>query len=73
MLVLWFFCSPVLLLLGQQELLSNSVQQFMRVLIFGAPAYVGFESVKKYLQCQGEYNSRCDPLFPVEFDVVIKE
>ncbi|KAJ8093916.1 ethionine resistance protein [Marasmius tenuissimus] len=25
----------------------------MRVLIIGAPGYVGFESLKKYLQCQG--------------------
>jgi len=26
---------------------------FLRVLILGAPGYIGFESLKKYLQCQG--------------------
>ncbi|GJJ07934.1 hypothetical protein Clacol_002141 [Clathrus columnatus] len=50
---LWFFISPVLLFLGQNERLSNDVQTFLRILILGAPAYIGFESVKKYLQCQG--------------------
>ncbi|KIJ33203.1 hypothetical protein M422DRAFT_264926 [Sphaerobolus stellatus SS14] len=52
-LVLWFFSAPILLFLGQKERLSYDVQAFLRVLIFGAPAYIGFESVKKYLQCQG--------------------
>lgn len=55
--VLWFFISPVLLLLGQSERLSNDVQAFLRILIPGAPAYIGFESVKKYLQCQGNSGS----------------
>jgi len=53
-LVVWFFSAPVLLFLGQEERLSYDVQAFLRVLIFGAPAYLGFESVKKYLQCQGK-------------------
>lgn len=52
-LMLWFFVAPVLLFLGQKEHLSYDVQSFLRILIFGAPGYVGFESVKKYLQCQG--------------------
>ena len=52
-LLLWFFSAPILLSLGQKELLSYEVQAFLRVLIIGAPAYIGFESVKKYLQCQG--------------------
>ncbi|KAI0923316.1 hypothetical protein AcV5_007385 [Taiwanofungus camphoratus] len=50
---LWAFIEPVLLSLGQEERLSRDVQSFLRVLIFGAPGYIGFESVKKYLQCQG--------------------
>jgi len=41
------------LFLGQGARLSYDVQAFLRILIIGAPAYVGFESVKKYLQCQG--------------------
>ncbi|KAF8522435.1 MATE efflux family protein [Hysterangium stoloniferum] len=52
-LILWCFAGPILLFLGQEERLSYDVQAFLRVLIFGAPAYVGFESIKKYLQCQG--------------------
>ncbi|KAL6297947.1 MOP flippase [Sparassis latifolia] len=51
--VLWFFIEPVLLMLGQEELLSRNVQNFLRILVAGAPGYIGFESVKKYLQCQG--------------------
>jgi len=44
---------PILLCLGQPEQLSKDVQKFLRVLIMGAPGYIGFESLKKYLQCQG--------------------
>ncbi|THU97692.1 MATE efflux family protein [Dendrothele bispora CBS 962.96] len=51
--VLWAFIEPVLLALGQSTDLSHGVQNFLRVLIFGAPGYIGFESLKKYLQCQG--------------------
>jgi MATE family multidrug resistance protein len=49
------FVQPVLLALGQPEKLSEDVEKFLRVLIFGAPGYIGFESLKKYLQCQGMY------------------
>jgi Na+-driven multidrug efflux pump len=45
---------PVLLALGQEAQLSKDVQSFLRVLIVGAPAYIGFETVKKFLQCQGK-------------------
>jgi len=44
---------PVLLGLGQPAQLCKDVQKFLRVLIIGAPGYIGFESLKKYLQCQG--------------------
>jgi hypothetical protein len=50
---LWAYIEPILLALGQSEDLSRGVQTFLRVLIFGAPGYIGFESLKKYLQCQG--------------------
>ncbi|KZT30058.1 MATE efflux family protein [Neolentinus lepideus HHB14362 ss-1] len=50
---IWGFMEPVLLALGQEEFLSKGVQSYLRVLIVGAPGYVGFESLKKYLQCQG--------------------
>ncbi|KIK65106.1 hypothetical protein GYMLUDRAFT_384287 [Collybiopsis luxurians FD-317 M1] len=51
--ILWTFMEPVLLALGQQGDLARDVQTFLRLLIIGAPAYIGFESMKKYLQCQG--------------------
>ncbi|KAJ6561192.1 MATE efflux family protein [Mycena vulgaris] len=51
--VFWWFIEPVLLALGQSGPLSRDVQTFLRVLIVGAPGYIGFESLKKYLQCQG--------------------
>ncbi|KAI0366659.1 MATE efflux family protein [Pilatotrama ljubarskyi] len=51
--ILWAFIEPPLLLLGQEERLSRDVQSFLRVLLLGAPGYIGFESLKKYLQCQG--------------------
>ncbi|KAJ7626327.1 MATE efflux family protein [Mycena polygramma] len=51
--VLWWFIEQVLLGLGQSGPLSRDVQIFLRVLILGAPGYIGFESLKKYLQCQG--------------------
>lgn len=55
--ILWAFIEPVLLGLGQPDQLSKDVQRFLRVLIVGAPGYIGFESLKKYLQCQGEIYS----------------
>lgn len=51
--ILWAFIEPVLLGLGQPAQLSKNVQKFLRVMIIGAPGYIGFESLKKYLQCQG--------------------
>lgn len=51
--ILWTFMEPVLLALGQEVSLARDVQSFLRVLIIGAPGYIGFESLKKYLQCQG--------------------
>ncbi|OJT12802.1 hypothetical protein TRAPUB_10637 [Trametes pubescens] len=50
---LWAFIEPALLLTGQEERLSRDVQSFLRVLLLGAPGYIAFESLKKYLQCQG--------------------
>ncbi|PPQ68387.1 hypothetical protein CVT25_007925 [Psilocybe cyanescens] len=50
---LWAFIEPVLLAFGQPAHLCRDVQQFLRILITGAPGYIGFESLKKYLQCQG--------------------
>ncbi|KAI8143544.1 mate-domain-containing protein [Fennellomyces sp. T-0311] len=51
--VLWYYVEPVLRLLGQDALLCKNVQTFLRFLIPGTPAYIGFEAIKKYLQAQG--------------------
>ena len=51
--VLWYFIELVLLLLGQPPSVAKDSQTFLRILIVGAPGYIGFESLKKYLQCQG--------------------
>jgi hypothetical protein len=50
---LWWWIKPVLLLLGQEAQLSQDVQAFLRVLTIGFLPYIGFETAKKYLQCQG--------------------
>ncbi|KIJ65467.1 hypothetical protein HYDPIDRAFT_187260 [Hydnomerulius pinastri MD-312] len=50
---LWAFIEPVLLAIGEPARLCKDVQSIMRILIFGAPGYIAFESLKKYLQCQG--------------------
>ncbi|KAF8058178.1 mate-domain-containing protein [Lyophyllum atratum] len=41
---------PVLLAFGQPANLSRNVEALLRVLVIGAPGYIGFESLKKYLQ-----------------------
>lgn len=55
---LWTFMEPVLLSLGQPPTLCRDVQAYLRVLIIGAPGFIGFESLKKYLLAQREYHER---------------
>lgn len=51
--VLWTFMEPVLLAIKEPPRLCKDVQDILRILLFGAPGYIAFESLKKYLQCQG--------------------
>ncbi|KAI9507761.1 MOP flippase [Russula earlei] len=51
--IAWANMAPILIALGQDEELSRGTQQYLRVLLLAAPGYIGFESLKKYLQCQG--------------------
>ncbi|KAN0088205.1 MatE domain containing protein [Tylopilus felleus] len=51
--VLWYFIEPVLLAIGEPVRLCKDVQDIMRILIIGGPGFIAFESLKKYLQCQG--------------------
>jgi MATE family multidrug resistance protein len=52
--VLWTFMEPVLLAIKEPPRLCKDVQDILRILLFGAPGYIAFESLKKYLQCQGQ-------------------
>ncbi|KAI0034870.1 mate-domain-containing protein [Vararia minispora EC-137] len=51
--VMWANMEPILLALGQEPYIAQGTQTFLRLLIVGVPGYIGFESLKKYLQCQG--------------------
>lgn len=53
--VLWWFSEPVFRLLGQEEFICVQSSIFLQCLIPGGLGYVWFESLKKYLQAQGEY------------------
>ena len=57
--IVWANMAHVLMALGQEEQLSRDTQQYLRVLLLAAPGYIGFECLKKYLQCQGAY--QCGP------------
>jgi multidrug resistance protein, MATE family len=52
--VAWANMEPILLALGQEPYIARETQTFLRIMIFGAPGFIAFESLKKYLQCQGE-------------------
>ncbi|KAG0149219.1 hypothetical protein CROQUDRAFT_669301 [Cronartium quercuum f. sp. fusiforme G11] len=49
----WWFMEPILLALGQNVELSSNAQVFLRILSFGMPPFIWFESIKKFLQVQG--------------------
>jgi multidrug resistance protein, MATE family len=51
--IAWANMESILMALGQEEELSRATQAYLRVLLLAAPGYIGFESLKKYLQCQG--------------------
>lgn len=51
--IAWANVAPILIALGQEEELSRGTQEYLRLLLLAAPGYIGFESLKKYLQCQG--------------------
>ncbi|KAI0061883.1 MOP flippase [Artomyces pyxidatus] len=53
--IAWANMEPILLALGQERPLSHDTQQYLRWLLFAAPGYIAFESLKKYLQCQATY------------------
>lgn len=51
---LWWYSEPLFRVLGQEEFIWVESARFLRCLIPGGLGYVWFESMKKYLQAQGE-------------------
>jgi MATE family multidrug resistance protein len=51
--IVWWNCEDLLLYLNQEPQLAHQAGLFLRCLVLGAPAYIAFEAVKKYLQAQG--------------------
>ncbi|CAG8444360.1 9245_t:CDS:2 [Ambispora gerdemannii] len=51
--MLWWEAERILVVLGQDKELSKMAGVYLRYLLPGAPAYLLFECVKKYLQAQG--------------------
>lgn len=52
--VIWSFSEHIFRALGQEEYICVQSAMFLRCLIPGGLGYVWFESMKKYLQAQGE-------------------
>jgi len=49
----WVYAASLLRMFGQPEDLCENVQTFLRVLVYGAPGYILFETTKKFCQVQG--------------------
>jgi MATE family multidrug resistance protein len=49
----WWNCTKLLLSLNQEPELALHAGLFLRCLVLGAPAFIAFEAIKKYLQAQG--------------------
>ncbi|UZJ57575.1 hypothetical protein CBS101457_006895 [Exobasidium rhododendri] len=50
---LWYFSAPILIKLGQPVDVAIAIQKFLRILAWGAPGYILFESGKKFCLIQG--------------------
>ncbi|KAI7851718.1 mate-domain-containing protein [Circinella umbellata] len=51
--IVWWNATRILLALNQEPELARLGGLFLRYLLLGAPAFIAFEGVKKYLQAQG--------------------
>ncbi|GAA5806868.1 hypothetical protein MFLAVUS_000216 [Mucor flavus] len=51
--IVWWNCTALLLSLNQDPQLAYQAGLFLRCLMLGAPAFIAFEAVKKFLQAQG--------------------
>ncbi|CAB4253783.1 similar to Saccharomyces cerevisiae YDR338C Putative protein of unknown function [Maudiozyma barnettii] len=53
----WYYSEPLLMLVVPEKELVHLTAQFLKVLIFGAPAYIFFENLKRFLQAQGIFDA----------------
>lgn len=53
----WYYSEPILYLVVPEKELIHLTSQFLKVLILGAPAYIFFENLKRYLQAQGIFDA----------------
>ncbi|KAI9490952.1 mate-domain-containing protein [Zychaea mexicana] len=51
--IVWWNATRILLALNQEPELALHAGIFLRYLLLGAPAFIAFEGIKKYLQAQG--------------------
>lgn len=55
--IFWWYSKECLSLVVPEKELILLTSKFLRVLILGAPAYILFENLKRYLQCQGIFDA----------------
>ncbi|EDO14953.1 hypothetical protein Kpol_365p9 [Vanderwaltozyma polyspora DSM 70294] len=55
--LMWFFSEPILMFFVPEKELISLTAQFLRVLILGAPGYICFENLKRFLQAQGIFDA----------------
>lgn len=53
----WYWSEPILYYLVPEKELIHLTSRFLRVLIFGAPPYIFFENLKRFLQAQGIFDA----------------
>lgn len=64
-LLFWYNSATILKSVVPEKELLNLAQLYLRYLTFGAPAYIFFETGKRFLQCQGIYTAGQYSLFLV--------
>lgn len=60
---LWWFSQPLLSLIIEDKQVVELTTQFLRIMIAGAPAYILFETGKRFLQAQGIFEAGTIVLF----------
>lgn len=66
-MLLWYYSGSLLKLIvpENEKDLTDLAQTYLRIVSFGAPGYIFFETGKRFLQCQGIYHAGQYSLFIV--------